>query len=70
MDKQPVGERIATLEEKVKTLEEERKAWRALICDAVRHAVVGIIGVLLAGFAFGWHVPEMARKAFAEWISR
>lgn len=64
-----IYERLATLEEKVGTIEEEKKEWRKLICDTIKHVIWGAFLLALSGLAYGRYLlPESLRKALSDWI--
>lgn len=69
MDKE-TAERLTKLETKIENIQDERKAWDSLIRDTVIKSVTWLIGVGIAGWVYGWHLPENVRKALGDWISK
>lgn len=64
-------ERLAILEQKVGTIEGERKEIRKLICGAIKHVLYGAFTLAIGGAAYSRYLlPDSVRKAFADWVSR
>lgn len=63
------AERLTKLETELDAITKERDAWKDLIRKAVIQTTLWLLGVGMAGIAFGWHLPENVRKAIAHWAA-